>query len=54
MMKYIHQTISWSNKLSPRTRKIILIALWCVAPIEMLIITGIWKGVSRYAKVQRQ
>lgn len=53
-MKYIHKTISWSNRLSPRTRKIIIIALWFAAPIEMLIITGIWKGVSRYAKMERQ
>ena len=53
MMKYINSILSWSNKLSPRKKKLVLIALFMAAPIEMLIIIGVWKGVKRFAKVER-
>lgn len=39
-MKYVSQWYRQVMGLSPRKKKILLICLWCVAPIEMGIITG--------------
>ena len=39
-MKYVSEWYRRIMGLSPRKKKILLICLWCFAPIEMAIITG--------------
>jgi len=39
-MKYVSEWYRQVMELSPRKKKILLICLWCVAPVEMGIITG--------------
>jgi len=47
MMSRVRFIMEKINKFSPRKRKAILICLWILAPIEMAIITGIYKGYKR-------
>ena len=41
-MKYVSQWYRQVIGLPPRKKKILSIGLWCVAPIEMGIITGVF------------
>jgi hypothetical protein len=39
-MKYVSQWYRQVMGLSPRKKKVLLVCLWCMAPIEMGVITG--------------
>jgi len=41
-MKYVSSWYTQVKGLSPRKKKILLICLWCIAPIEMGILTGVF------------
>ena len=55
-MKYVSKWYRQIMSMPPRRKKILLICLWCVAPLEMGVITGIFylgKRLNHSASIPR-
>ena len=41
-MKYVSDWYRQVMSMPPRRKKVLLVCLWCIAPVEMAVITGVF------------